>query len=254
MLRLKVVESNLLKYGVENTTSLPEVKAKVRATNLARYGVEYTMLNKEIQQKRNNTNLKKYGSISPLGNKDVIQKSKETLLENYGVTNPTLNKEILSKSMETLTNHGLQKVSKQQQYFYDIIGGELNYPVGYYALDIALTDEKIDIEYNGGGHNLQVKLGQIDENKFIQKETWRKKYLYSYGWKIITLISPSNKTLDKDSIISLINAAKQYFIVENRHWVEIFIEEKKIHTSILDMNFEEFIYNYSSERLNEKTP
>ena len=86
-------------------------------------------------------------------------------------------------------------------------------------MDIAFPNEKIDVEYNGGGHNLQVKLGTITESKFIQNETYRKKQLYSENWKIITFISPSNKVLTKEETINSFKSAKNYFIQEQRHWV-----------------------------------
>lgn len=174
-------------------------------------------------------------------------------MKNYGVTNPTLNKSILEKSMRTLTTNNLQKVSKQQKYFYDIFGGELNYNEYIYSLDIADLENKIDIEYNGGGHNLNVKLGEISETQFIQKETFRKKNLYKRGWRILTIISERNKTMPKELSIQLKNSAINYMNKENRHWVEIYIDSSKILTSQFETSFEDFINKYNGERLNEET-
>ena len=241
---IKQKEVLIKKYGVDNPFKIEEVKEKIKNTNLEKYGVEHIAQSKEFQEKRFKTNLEKYGCITPLGNKEVIKKGKETLKEHYGVDNPSQSDEIQTKIRESYYEKGNYKISSQQLVINEYLKGELNYPFKRYSLDIAFPNEKIDVEYNGGGHNLQVKLGTITESKFIQNETYRKKQLYSENWKIITFISPSNKVLTKEETINSFKSAKNYFIQEQRHWVEIYIEEKKIKTSQFEMDLENFIKKY----------
>ena len=56
--------------------------------------------------------------------------------------------------------------SKQQLYIHSLLGGELNYCTGKCFLDIAFLDEKIYLEYDGGGHDLSVKLGNMSKEEF----------------------------------------------------------------------------------------
>ena len=185
-----------------------------------------------------------------MGNKEVIKKSKDTLKKNYGVDNPSQSKEIQEKIRESFSKNGTQKVSKQQQSLFDYLdrneGFELNYPMSRFNIDIADTKNKIAIEYNGGRHNLQVKMGTLTQSEFIQKETYRKKILYSNNWKIITLISPYRSFIpDKDSFLSFKEACYNYFEKENRHWVELYVEENnRVKTSMFEMPFADFVNKY----------
>ena len=238
------------KYGVESLFQLKEYQDKAKKTCLEKYGEEYVTRTKDFQEKRNKTNLEKYRCISPLGNKEVIKKSKDTLKKNYGVDNPPQSKEIQEKIRESFSKNGTQKVSKQQQSLFDYLdrneGFELNYPMSRFNIDIADTKNKIAIEYNGGRHNLQVKMGTLTQSEFIQKETYRKKILYSNNWKIITLISPYRSFIpDKDSFLSFKEVCYNYFEKENRHWVELYVEENnRVKTSMFEMPFADFVNKY----------
>lgn len=238
------------KYGVETLFASPEFQEKIKQNCLKKYGVEYITQTKEFQEKRNATNLTKYRSKSPLGNAQVREKSKKTLKNNYGVENPSQNKEIQAKIRKSFAKNGTQKVSKQQQKLFDYLDGdekyELNFPASNFNVDIADICNKIAIEYNGGGHNLQVKMGASTESEFTQKEIFRKKVLYSYNWKIITLISPYRSfTPSKEDFLKFKQSCYNYFERENKHWVELYIEENnKVKTSKFEMDFENFINSY----------
>jgi hypothetical protein len=72
-------------------------------------------------------------------------------------------------------------------------------------LDIAFPEDKIYVEYNGGGHNLGVKIGNISEKEFKTKEIKRYKYLKSLGWKQIEINSPNDYLPEDEEIISSIS-------------------------------------------------
>ena len=59
---------NLEKFGVKNTSALPEVRAKIEKTTMERYGVRVSSQSPEIKEKQKQTNLKKYGGVSALQN------------------------------------------------------------------------------------------------------------------------------------------------------------------------------------------
>lgn len=233
----------LKKYGVESTFLVPEIKEKIKETFLTKYGVEHISKSKDFQEKRFQSNIKKYGSKTPFGNKTIREKSKETLKEHYGVENPSQSDIIQNKIRESYFYKNSGKVSSQQIKMNEYLQGILNYPFKRYSLDIAFPDKKIDVEYNGGGHNLQVKFGNITENKFIQIENFRKKQLYKEGWKIITFISPKSKIFGREETINIFNSAINFLEKENKHWVEIYIDENKIITSQYTTSISDFLKN-----------
>lgn len=99
--------------------------------------------------------------------------------------------------------------SLQQKFLLNIIGGEENYPFGNYLLDIAFPEEKIYIEYDGSGHGLGVKLGQVTELDFKQKEIKRNYFLLRRGWKEIRIISNKDKLPNEDCIKKMVSFAKE---------------------------------------------
>ena len=218
-IRIKTMQTNLERYGAIAPAQNNDIKEKIKKTNLQKYGVEYVTQSKLIQEKMKQTNLKRYGVKNAMQTIKIQAKARQTMYKNNNV--PT---------------------SIQQQYFYNILKEYevnkkniiLNYPFNHLSLDIALINEKIDIEYNGGGHNLDVKLQGYSQEEFEQREIKRNKFIKSQGWKQIFIIALHDKIknyIAKD-YIKIIYIAKQYLINTNHHWVKIYIEENKFETSI----------------------
>ena len=74
--------------------------------------------------------------------------------KRFGVDNIMDLEEYRLKIAETLSRNNTVNTSKQQIYLHNLLGGELNYANETPVLDIAYPDDKIYLEYNGGGHNL----------------------------------------------------------------------------------------------------
>ncbi|PHD66631.1 hypothetical protein COF61_09215 [Bacillus toyonensis] len=80
----KQAETNLIKYGVTNTSKLDSIKEKRKQTNLERYGVPYTMMSEEAKAKAKKTVMDKYG-VEYVGQaKEVKEKIQSTRKERYG--------------------------------------------------------------------------------------------------------------------------------------------------------------------------
>lgn len=238
----------LEKYGVENVMYLDEYKQKVADTNMAKYGVKVGLMNPEIRQKQINTNIKKYGVPYAIAAKQTRDKIEKSFKERYNVINPSQIDDVMNKIQQTRYKNDLQASSKQQRYLCDIIGGELNFPFKRRYIDIALVEDKIAIEYNGGGHNLAVKLGELSEKEFIRNENFRKKTLFENDWKLIEFISPTNKVLCADSIKNIMKLCIDLFNNHNKHYIKIYIDEDKI------VNSDETIcYKTALNDWNEKT-
>jgi hypothetical protein len=90
-------KGNLKKYGVENISSLPEMKEKHIQHNLEKYNVEYTWQRQDIKDKCKQIHLKNLGVENPFQSKTIKDKIKQTNLEKYGVEYPAQNYEIYKK-------------------------------------------------------------------------------------------------------------------------------------------------------------
>lgn len=99
--RKKTKESNLVRYGVADTTKLDWVRDKIKETNLERYGCKNPGQNEEIKEKIKNTNLERYGVPYAIQSNQVKQKVIETNLQKYGAENVFANKEIQEKISKT---------------------------------------------------------------------------------------------------------------------------------------------------------
>lgn len=241
---VKARECNLLNYGVESVLSLKEVKEKRKKTNLQKYGVECVFQNEDIRDKQKATVFSKYGVYNVFQNKEVQEKQKQTVLDKYGVENVFQNEDVKIKIAKTMMEkynvknpmqsaeikkvaisnllksrylHNSAPCSKQQRYLHNLLGGELNYPVNHFYLDIAFTKEKIYIEYDGKGHDLTVKLNLMTEKDFHKKELDRYFILKRLGWKQIVIQSSEDLLPCDDIIVELINKNKEILLNSEDH-------------------------------------
>ena len=154
------------------------------------------------------TSLEKYGNVCSLRDEEIGDKAKQTNLKKLGVEYPFQNPEILKKCFET----SVQKygkgykgdiISKQQRYIHSLYGGELNYAVFPYLLDICFLNENIDFEYDGGAHDLCAKVGTLTEKEFKNKEYRRTKYLLEKGYKEFRIISKTDVLPSDDELIHI---------------------------------------------------
>lgn len=211
----KQEEISFIKYGTKHPMFDPKVKAKQQKAVIDS-GMWYSPT---VKEKRKQTCLKKFGAENPLQNEEIKKKMK-------------------IKQAETFYKYGTQKCSTQQKYLHNVIGGELNYPVGKYNLDIAFPDEKIYIEGDFSGHNLDVKMGQITEKEFEAKERKRSYFLANRGWKQIRIISLKDKLPTETTIINMIEFAKEY-LKQGHSWIKFDIDNQKVLSSQFknDYNF-----------------
>jgi len=138
------------------------------------------------------------------------------------------------KRSQALYKYSNIPTSKQQIFFYNMFKeiSILNYPEGPLHIDIALLLLKIGIEYNDGGHDLNIKLKSINKQEFIAKE-WRRQYvLIKEQWKMIYIISPNDKinNYNYDEYIKIFNYCYYLFYNDNELTIEIYIENNFILT------------------------
>lgn len=280
-LRKKGMETCIKKYGVDIPSRLPEVYNKAKQTkkerygdenynnkqlreqtNLERYGVKNAMLNKDILNKHNNIMSEKYQDLEYKEN--VFSKIRDTMLERYGCEHPMYSDYIKNKVVNTVYNrYGVDNVLKspivrnkiiqslysnqsqatsaQQLYINDLYNGKLNYPCSYYSLDIALLEDMIDCEIDFGGHDLSVKLGDITQEEFNQKEIIRNQIVKRNGYKTMRIISRKDKLPSDSKLLEILDYSRTYF-KENpeRSWIEFDIDNSTMRNALCKDNAQHY--------------
>lgn len=157
------------------------------------------------------TSLEKYGNVCSLRNPEVQEKSKVKNMKNLGVQYPFQNKDILMKCHNTLYKNGnnITATSKQQLHINKLYNGILNYPIDMYFADILI--DKLIVEYDGGGHNLNVKYHTLTEEEFNNKELSRENIFINNGYKIFRIICNDDK-LPSDDILLKIKEIAEYLL------------------------------------------
>jgi hypothetical protein len=196
----------------------------------SKYGVNNINYLDFIIEKRKKTNREKYGGNAPANSKEIIAKIKQTSIKRFGtdnfMKNPILSKESKIKSIKALSESNKVYTSNQQIYLNNLYNGVLNFPVQFYIAD-SLIDENILLEYNGGGHNLQVKLGNISEKDFLLKEI-RKFYIYKKNNFYYMIIESKKDFLPTDKVLyKMLGLAKEIFL-KNHSWVRFDIFNQTI--------------------------
>ena len=206
----KIKKTNMDRYGYHSAMQNPAITNKVRQTNIERYGVESVSQLKEIQEKIKRTNLERYGHENYLQSDDFKTKSTNTYRVRYGenITHNMQIPEVREKVTRTLYANGHCAVSKQQKYLNELFGTELNYPFMNYNFDMYDLKNKIDIEYDGSGHDKSVALGQIDMSTFKRKEILREIYSKLKGIKVMRIVSRHDKLPSDDILLHMFEISK----------------------------------------------
>jgi hypothetical protein len=75
--------TNIIKYGVDIASKLPEVIEKNKESHIKKWG-DYAMRNRDVLNKRRDTCIERHGGVG-MESKDIYQKIKKTIVEKYGV-------------------------------------------------------------------------------------------------------------------------------------------------------------------------
>ena len=214
---LKYKESLHNKYGVDNSRHIEGNEEKRKRTIKERYGVDSIQKVPEIVEKKRNTFQSHYGTDWGLQSSEVRGKIHKTNQERYGVDNPFENEDIRKKAAENAYHKYGKKLyakmtSSQQLHFADIFGGELNYKIGKYYVDILFLQENIYFEYDGRAHNLCVRLGKVTQEKFEERESIRSDFLMSNGLKEFRIKSSTDKLPNDEELLKVKDLAFSYLL------------------------------------------
>ena len=247
----KKKETTLMHYGVESPLQSKEILDKLQNTCLDKYGKHCSFMNEEVREKHKKTLLEKYGvdhiwkieevkkkvdetiktkyDVDNIScNEEIKEKKRQSSLKKYGTEYVLQSKEVREKISKTMHDNNSQKSSKQQQYLNVLYGGILNYPISNLSADIFLEEYGIDIEYDGGGHDLCVKLGNMTQEEFNRKEMIRNYIIKKEGYKQIRIISSKDKLPSDDILLQMLEQAKEYFSTTSHTWIEYNIDTSTV--------------------------
>jgi len=227
--REKGISTNQKIYGVDNYTQTEEYKIRSVAISLEHWGTKHPMQNEEVKARVTNTMLKNWGVENSMQNEELRNKAFTTNIERYGFKCSLQNEEVRAKAIMTMFLSDTCPTSKQQRYVYEVIKKQeidvvLNYPVGSCSLDMAFPNKMVFIEWDGGGHDLDVKLGSMSKEEFDAKERRRYYYLNKLGWKSIRIISKKDVVPTEDKILEILNHAELTF-KEGHSWITFDIDD-----------------------------
>lgn len=203
----KIKDVSMKKYGVENPSQTPEAIQKIENVFLQKYGVKNIMFLPETFDKILATTEERYGYKYILGT-------------NYG-------RERFSK---TMYSNSTSPCSSQQKHIWNILGGELNYPISGRNVDIAFLDEKIYLECDFSGHWMNIHRNKISETKFYANQISRTKQLLDCGWKEFRIISRNDNIPTTEVLFWIKNHAFDY-LKSGRHFINYDLDNGTIKTS-----------------------
>lgn len=245
----KRAESTMLTYGVSNIMMLPEKQEKSRNTLYKNFGVTNPVYSEEICRRIQDTCYKKYNTSSPLQNPDVINKIKDTVNRKYGCDNVFQNEKIKKEIRKTRYNNQSIATSNQQLYLSQLLGGTLNYIVCRYSCDIVFTDEKLILEYDGGGHWLSVKLGEKTQEQFDKEQIVRDNQIKRDGYKVIRIISRKDYLPSDTVLLQMLQYARDFFAQNpDRSWISFDIDNSCIYNAYYKESSSGLPYDYGKLR------
>ena len=157
---------------------------------------------------------------------------KETCKNRYNTENPMQVEEIMNKCFNSKRKNFINEqhptctyfekgipVSIAQKKIADLLPNyELNYKFHGYYIDLFDKENKIAIEYNGGGHTLEIEFGNITLEEFEKKEEKR-----------------TNQILSEKIRLLIIEDSKDYWRKENIdiEQIENFIKSDQFYKKII---------------------
>ena len=148
--KLKIIETNLQKYGVDHPMKTNECKEKMKQTMIDTYGVEHNSQLNYIKEQKKEKSLKKYRTEYPLQSEIVKNKTIETNMIKYGVENSQQNQDIRNKTYETnLKKYGVKHFLQTEEFKNKVIKTNLErYGVPHHSQNAEVSEVMLKNAYN----------------------------------------------------------------------------------------------------------
>jgi hypothetical protein len=100
--KIKVIETNIEKFGHEWATKSDEIKNKIKDKFIENWGVDNPSKIKEVRDKAKETMFERFGVEHAMHSDDIKKRVKDKFIENWGVDNPSKIKEVRDKARKTM--------------------------------------------------------------------------------------------------------------------------------------------------------
>jgi hypothetical protein len=140
--KIKIINTNMEKYGVECVLQLQTIREQGIKTNLEKYGVEHNSQSKIIKEQKKNKSMEKYGVEYVLQSPTIRKQIMKTNIEKYGVEHPQQNKEIKDKTLKTnLRKYGVENYFQTEECKQKIIETSLRkYGVEHHSQNAEIAE------------------------------------------------------------------------------------------------------------------
>lgn len=243
MVQEKINKTCQEKYGVDRPLQNDQFKQKAKNTCIDKYGFDNPMKNDNIKQKAVETSMQKYGCEYPMQNKDVVKNFKQSFECKYGVDNPMKVDRFadkMRKSMQiTKGKNGTASCSSGQAHIAQLYGASLNELIGYYFVDMLFKEDNIYCEYDGGGHQLCVDLGQMSQDDFDKKQNDRYQKLKRDGLKMFRIINRSDRLPDDNILLLIKQFAFNLLKNTDINWITFDVDQYIIETKQYNFKWED---------------
>ena len=148
--KLKIKNTNIKKYGVDNPMKNKSFKDKLKETILQKYGVEYVSQSDKIKQQIKDKSMEKYGVEYVLQSKQIREQIKQTNLVKYGVENPQQNVNIKEKTYDTnFKKYGVKCYFETKEFKEKVIKTNLDrYGVPHHSQNPEIAEKILQNAYN----------------------------------------------------------------------------------------------------------
>ena len=148
--KIKIVETNIKKYNVDNVMKLQDFKIKLKQTIKNKYGNECIFRVKEIINKIKQTNLINYGTEYVLQSPIIRNKIIQTNIEKYGFENPQQNTDIKNKTYATnMIKYGCKHALNNIDIKKKIIQTNIEkYGVSHHSQNAEIAEYMLKCSYN----------------------------------------------------------------------------------------------------------
>jgi hypothetical protein len=148
--KIKIVETNIKKYGVDNAMKCKDFKDKQKQTMINKYGVEHNSQLVSIKQQKIDKSIEKYGTNYVLQSPEIRNQIKQTNLQKYGCENPQQNDIIKNKHYETnLKKYGVKHNLQCKDFRDKVIETNIKrYGVPHHSQNSEIAENMLKSSYN----------------------------------------------------------------------------------------------------------
>jgi hypothetical protein len=148
--KVKILQTNLHKFGVDNPMKNSEIKEKQKNTMVEKYGVEHNSQLEEIKNQKKEKSLQKYGVEYVLQSPQVRKKIIQTNIEKFGFENPQQNKDIKNKKINTnLEKYGVKHYLETPEFREKVIQTNLErYGAHHHSQNADVAETMLKSSYN----------------------------------------------------------------------------------------------------------